>query len=395
MPARRLTDITLRRIKAAEKRQEIPDGLCPGLYLVVQAKTGNKSWAVRYRYQGRPKKLTLGNVEAIPLREARERARKAKEIVRAGRDPAAHQDEEPTVAAVIEKFSMLRLSQLKGGGEFRRHLDREIIPVLGARPLRSIRRQDVANLLDDIVKRGAPVAANRALTALQMMMNWAADRYLEGVNPIARMRKPAKEKPRQRWLNDDEIREVWPALDQVGWPYGAGLKLVLLTAQRPGEVARMRWADINLDAATWLQHADATKTEEAILVPLSSMALDIIRSLPRLPGPFVFPTHTGAPRRGLGPGGRAASKLAPGVAHWTPHDLRRTAATQLGKLRVPDEIVDRILNHALPRVRGTYNVHSYLNEKREALELLSGRLEQITRGHCTPRGRGVQPCTDR
>jgi integrase len=109
------------------------------------------------------------------------------------------------------------------------------------------------------------------------------------------------------------------------------------------------------------------------------MALDIIRPLPRLPGPFVFPVRGGdkpVSSSNLDRGRDRAQKLA-GIAHWTPHDLRRTAATQMGKLGVQDELVDRILNHALPRVRGTYNVHGYLREKREALELLSEHVAKI------------------
>lgn len=373
----RLTDAAAKRLRPTDKRREVADDLCPGLYLVIQP-SGKKSWAFRYRHQGRPRKWTLGNLEALPPAKARDMARKAKEVVRAGRDPAAHQDEAAlTLRGAFDLYAQRRLSQLKTGRELRRQLERDVMPELGDKPLNDLERRDVHELVHAIAAR-APVSANRVLAATQSLLNWSMDAGLIKANPAARMKKPAKERPRKRALDDDEIMQVWPALELVGWPYGQILRLIMLTAQRPGEVARMRWADLDLDAATWHQHADATKTEEAILVPLSSMAMDIIRPLPRLPGQFVFPGRGGdKPASNIDRGRDRAQKIA-GIAHWTPHDLRRTAATQLGKLGATDELVDRILNHALPRVRGTYNVHGYLNEKREALELLSEHVKRVT-----------------
>jgi integrase len=110
------------------------------------------------------------------------------------------------------------------------------------------------------------------------------------------------------------------------------------------------------------------------------MTMGIIRPLPRLPGPFVFPVRGGdkpVSSSNLDRGRDRAQKLA-GVAHWTPHDLRRTASTLLQRFGASDELVDRILNHALPGQRGSYNLYAYLSEKRAALELLSEHVAKIT-----------------
>jgi integrase len=190
-------------------------------------------------------------------------------------------------------------------------------------------------------------------------------------SPCQGIQKPAKTAPRDRVLTDNEVRSVWLSLEVVGYPYGPFAQILLLTGQRKGEVAGMRWTELDFRESLWSIPADRNKSDRAHVVPLTSKVLELIEGLPRSDPTLVFPTR--APGRTLHDFSRWKAELdaASKVTNWRLHDFRRTAATGMAKAGVGPHVVERILNHStgiLGGVAGVYNRFGYLPEMRSALE---------------------------
>jgi hypothetical protein len=241
----RLTARGIEALQAGEKRQEIPDSLMLGLYLIVQPGTGNKTWAVRCRQNGRPRKFTIGRYPAYGLAEAREAASRILRTVSEGRDPGRPNGgtEDATAADFLERYARrkYRPSTLR---ECSRTLDRAVAAWRGRR-LDSIAKADVRDLLETI---GAPAASNQALKFLKRLFSWAVAQDLVKSSPLNGFEKPHPEKSRDRILTDDELRRVWKAAD--GYAFGDFVRVAILTGQRPGEVSGMRREELHGD--TWI-----------------------------------------------------------------------------------------------------------------------------------------------
>jgi integrase len=278
--------------------------------------------------------------------------------------------------------------------ETRRNFDKHVLRRWRGRLIGNIARRDVIELLDTIADEGEPIAANRVRAALSKLFDRAIQPGIIESSPVAMVERPGGETERERALTDAEIRTIWLAAGSLAYPFRAFFKMVLTTAQRRSEVAAMRWADVDMDEATWTLPAAVTKAGRAYVVPLSPLAMKILTECPRS-GAHVFTTRR---RRGAGAGvGDApiggfskakvlldakaaeitAAEEAEPVAPWRLHDLRRTAATVMGRLRVSRFVLGRVLNHADQSVTGIYDRHEYLDEKRQALDAWGRFLENL------------------
>ena len=183
----------------------------------------------------------------------------------------------------------------------------------------------------------------------------------------------------------DEVARVWNAAGLLGYPVGPWVQTLLLTAQRRSEVASMRWADIDLDNATWTLSAGDTKAKRAHLVPLPSQVMEILRAMPEI-GEYVFSTTANGPIRGFAKSKRLLDKWldskGKGLSEpWRFHDLRRSAATHMVRLGIPELVVSRVLNHAVQGVTGKhYALHSYADEKRHALDAWAAEVDRAVNG---------------
>jgi integrase len=369
------------------RRREVPDGIISGLYLVVQP-SGAKSWALRYRHHGRPRKLTLGKYPGLGLAEARDEARRRLVEVSKGDDPAEdkragrlRRDDE--IEAVVDLF-IERYARPKNRSwpETQRIFDRYVLPAWRGRRISEIQRRDVIALLDRLVDRGTPFMANRVLAAVRKLFNWCLDRDLIDVSPVRGVKAPTPEVTRDRVLTDDEIVAVWRACDELGYPFGPNFRLLLLTGQRRDEVANMRWDLIDRDRRSWAIPREMSKNDRAQEVPLAPAALDILDALPRFEGSdYVFPAQRGG--KGAIQGfSKAKLRLdgLSGVTGWRLHDLRRTAASGMARLNVPPHVVEKVLNHSsgvISGVAAVYNRHGYESEKRQALEAWARHVEHL------------------
>jgi len=414
--AKDLTFKALESLKPGAARREVPDGHTRGLFYVLQP-TGAASWAYRYRFAGKPKKLTIGTYPAIDIKAARELASEAAKAIARGDDPAARKQAAKVTArasanetrdlvdGVVETFIERYAKKQTREGSWReteRILNKEIIGAWRGRRLSAIGRADVHDLLDKIVDRGAPIAANRTLAAFRRMCGWAVERGIIDASPCEKVKAPAGEKSRDRVLSDDELRLAWGAFNSTGWPFGPLAQLLVLTGARLREVGEMRWQEVDVAAKTWTIPKERAKNGVAHEIPLSSAAVQILESLPRIDGGkaapgFVFTTTGKTAVSGFS---RAKEQFDAAVLdalrkaatdptkitapeHWTLHDLRRTAASGMAGLGIAPHVVEAVLNHKSGTIKGVaavYNRYSYSAEKRAALEAWARALDAIVTG---------------
>jgi integrase len=367
----KLTAKTVETTKPTSTRQEIPDALLPGLYLIVQP-SGARSWAVRYRHNGTPRKYTLGPFPAIDLATARTLGTKALREVAEGRDPAGERQVQQanSVGEVVAQFLAKhgqRNYRPKTFKEAERLLRLYVVSRWGSRPIASVTRTEVRDMLDKLTD-DTPVLANRVHSIARKLFGWAVEQETIPTSPLAGLKAPAEEKSRDRILSDPELRAVWQAAGQIG-TYGALVRLLVLTGQRRGEIAGLTWAEIDSKKLLITLPRERVKNDRSHEIPLSPQAAALIEALPRLSDRYVFSLGS-VPINGFGKFKERLDKLC-GVEDFTLHDLRRTAASGMARLGVGLPTIEKILNHvsgSFAGVAGIYQRHDFAGEKRAALE---------------------------
>ncbi len=404
--AKAFTPKTVENFKAdPAKRVEIPDPGLTGLYLVVQA-SGVKAWALRYRFAGKPAKLTLGRWPVMGVADARIAASEAIAALERGKNPAAEKQatkaakteaalsERDKIKTLIGQFDRRHLSTLKSGAQALQFLQRFVVKAWDDRDIHTITKRDCIDLLDSIMDSGRATTANRVKAHLSVFLNWCVGRDIIAVSPLTGVKPPAKETSRERVLTDDEVRLFWRACDKLGEPWGPLGKVLLLTGQRLNEVAQMTDAEVQGDI--WRLSPDRTKNGRAHDVPLSDAAQAILRGKERIKGKagYVFTTTGTAPVQGFFKArdyiAKAMVELASegqvepvDIPYWTFHDLRRTAATGMARLGIQVRVTEAVLNHVSGTAGGivsVYQRHDYADEKRVAVEAWSRLVAEIVDG---------------
>jgi integrase len=248
--------------------------------------------------------------------------------------------------------------------------------------VRELSKADVLKVLDGAVNAGTPSAANHALAAVRKLFSWAVERGLVTANPCSGISRPAPAEKRERVLSMAELGAVWSATETASVPFSQIVRLLMLTAQRRGEVVGMQWSELNLDAHTWSIPAKRTKSNRAQIVPLSQPVMLVISEIPRINEDLVFPArgNGGTTTSGFSKMKRALDECCQ-VVGWTLHDLRRSAATHMASFGVAPHVIERVLNHTtgtLGGVAGIYNRFQYLPEMRIALELWGEQVAKMS-----------------
>lgn len=301
-------------------------------------------------------------------KRAKQRAEEARKL-----DPTV----KDLVAEYLEKHAKVNK---KTWTEDQRCLEKEVVARWGRLKAKEIRRRDVKLLLQEIVDRGSPIQANNTFEKIRKMFNFAIEQDIVEFSPCFGVKMPSKKTQKDRVLSEDEINIFWSGLNRAGMTdeIKRALRLILITGQRPGEVIGMHSGEI--DGQWWNIPAYRAKNGKAHRVYLTDLALELIGKKQG----YVFESPKGdksiennavacAVRRNL-----AEGKLT--MQAWTPHDLRRTAATEMSVLGFSDEIIDAILNHCKKGVIGIYNRNKYDEEKQAALTCWSCKLSNIIAG---------------
>lgn len=392
----KFTDRFLQAIKPPEKEYCIREG--HGFTLRVLP-SGVKTFQYIYTLNGKRHRMNLGQYPAVTLAKARDKFREASLLIGKGCNPQELPTIEGggdvlTVQGLVDSYKLFVTQHLaeSTSHETARTLDKYIVPVWKERDIRGIRRKDVINLIDPIATK-TPGQARGIMKIARAMFNYALDRELVDVNPFTRLPvaiPSIKPVSTSRILSDAEIKKVWEIIHSPTPPGTSevrkALLLVLVTAQRPGEVTGVSWNEI--DKKWWTIPPERIKTrnhrKDSHRVFLSPLALKLIGKKTGysdyiFPGPSVVVPlerkalshmlcveREGGKATGNGKKTEALAKYF-GLPRWTPHDLRRTAATKLSELGCPDEVIDAILNHAKKGVIGIYNRNKYDREKQQWL----------------------------
>ena len=408
MPTVELTDRFIQAAKPGDGRKtDFFDATVKGLCLRASA-GGAKAFFLVYTKPGDGKQrawLKLGRYPEMKLVEARQRARDERGDIGGGSDPVAEKKAKAAsqnVRDLVENYVTRHASTKRSGPAIARRLNYNVVPLIGTVKLADLHRRDLTRCIDAIKDRGAHVEANRVFEDMRAMIRWARARGDLDDNLAEGMKKPTETVERDRVLTADEIRILWASLDDADmWKSTSRvIRLCLVTAQRVGEVSGMAVAELNLDRSLWTIPAKRAKNGREHAVPLSDMAVGIIKeqlgAVAALaarkgypPSPHVFPgVRTTGP---LTPaavaqaiGKHRKNDTLPGIGEWTCHDLRRTAATHMEEIGVSPFVIGHVLNHASITTASitsrVYARYDYGKEKREALDVWADRLDGIIKG---------------
>jgi integrase len=381
MPAKTITDAFVRNVKppkpgAKQTQATYIHTLERGLALIlVVSYGGTKSFRVLTYRDGKPHSVKLGTYPTMSVRDARRLAREYWQ----NPQKFAEQKLVGTFKEVSDQWFKrhVEANKLRTAREIRRHLNVYVLPKWGSRKFLEIRRREINDFLDDIADNHGRTQADAVLATVRAIMTWYQARDDNYTSPIVKGMRKRKSEPRARILSETEIKLVWEAAGQSGM-FGALVKLLLLTAQRRDIVGHMRWTDVAGDV--WTIPQDPQRKGDIGKVKLPPMALDILNGLPRIvSNPFVFVgRNRGTAFNSWGQRKAELDKLLPDMAHWTLHDLRRTARSLLSGIdSVRPDHAERVLGHVQSGVVGIYDRHSYFEEKSKALQLLADRINSI------------------
>jgi integrase len=319
------------------------------------------------------------------LARARTLAVEALSRAEGGEDP--RHNPTGTVSELAGLYLAEHVARLRSAKAVERRINKNVLPLIGSVSLGDLHKRDVNRVLTAIRERGSPTEAARVFEDVRAMLRWGVARGDLDFNPAEGMRKPTTPLPRERVLSDDELRTLWETLPGA-LPRSLAvqriIRLCLLTAQRVGEVSGMHRDELDLDARVWTIPSSRSKNKHAHRVPLSDAAIAVITA--SLNGGHLFPNDNGR-----GPlAGHAVAKtirLAQerfGLDHWTAHDLRRTAVTNMASLGVSPIVLGHVINHISVTKAGVtlsvYSHYDYAKEKREALDLWAAHLDAVVRG---------------
>lgn len=385
------------------------DTVVKGLSLRVS--TGTKAFYLNYTAPtGKRARMKLGRYPEVTLARAREKAREARGVIGEGNDPLMEkraQAASQSVSDLVENYVARHASTKRTGPAIARRLRFNVTSSIGDIKLSELLRRDITRCLDAVKDRGANIEANRVFEDIRAMVRWARGRGDLDSNLVEGMRRPSETVERDRVLDADEIRTMWAGLPDADMRDSTRrvIRLCLVTGQRVGEICEMTLDEIDLDAKIWTIPVDRSKNKRAHVVPLSDIAVKIIREQmasakaqarrkSRSMSQCIFPAPRGSRPSMAGAAAAKAIKKAEvkkrglvtilGVKPFTPHDLRRTAATHMEEIGISPFIIGHVLNHvSATRASVTsriYARYTYDNEKRDALDRWAGRLVTILEG---------------
>jgi integrase len=433
-------DPTIRNLVLKETAYECMADKEPGFGVRVHP-SGTLTFFYQYKIDGKRRYLTLGNYPKLSLKNARElyqaELSKVKALRRGsadGIDPVVEKkrkqeqriaeenahSQSKTISELCKEYIEKYASKFKRSWqEDERILNKEVIPLWGNRKAHDIKKRDIIVLEEAIVERGSPGMANNTFKVIRKMFNYAVEKDILQISAANGVKLPAPLNTRERVLSQDEIKLFWSNLQSasISLDIQCVIKLILLTAQRPGEMVGIHTKEI--DGDWWTIPSERAKNGKSHRVFLTHSAKNLIeQSIVRVKANrkialkenyagFIFPCPHKAKDKSIDrhaisraiaknlawpltdlkgnqlylKDGKPATENRLGIEHLTPHDLRRTAATFMAQSGAMDEVIDAVLNHAKQGVIKVYNQYRYDKEKQQTLEAWERKLNSIIIGN--------------
>ncbi len=390
----RLNDATLRTwVREGNALAGKADG--DGLTFCISP-TGRATWALRYRYGGKPKTMTLGCYPGMSLAMARNTARERRVELSKGEDPLLVRQVKDAAVRGRKTFNDLADTYLAKEGsalanvtleDYTRLLRLHVRPKVGRKPLDEITREEIAGLLEGIVPHSYTTAA-RVFSVLSVVLKHGIARGVLRENPMLGLSSRAvlgkRPPPRKRVsLDDEELREVLAALPQLGKVNALALRILLATCTRKSELTKARVEHVDLMGGRWTIPDEHAKTREGLVIPLAPMVVAWFRELidmAKMMGtPWLIPST--APRKHASRArlNTALQRLEANTRRFNVHDLRSTARAHLRKLGVDVIVAEKCLNHSLGGLIEIYDRGDFWEERKAALELWARHLEMLQR----------------
>ncbi len=397
----KLTDAQVRKLTLAPDQPDgkiFFDGDLPRFGVRVY-RSGRKLWFCQYRYGDKTRRHVIGLTTEKTADQARERAKDIFAHLRLGKDPEAerqqaHEKAKDLFEVHAKEYLTEKRIPIKQGKkpmrprsyvEIERHLLTHCAPFAG-KPIASITQADVAALYKKIATKNGPGAAARTWSTLRAFLHWAMRQGLVDRNVAALYDGAGVNEPRDRALTDAEIAIVWNACKE-GDQFGNIVKLLILTGARRDEVGHMRLNEIDLDKKNWLLPGERSKNRREHLFPLSDAAVDILSKALEARETCIFGYGK---ERGFSGWGKAKAKLEKRIAEgghqiepFVLHDLRRSFASGLQRLKIEPHVIEACLNHTAPKLQRTYQVHDHEPEKRAALARWAAHVDAVISGKTT------------
>ena len=418
------------------ERFTLMDAYCPGFGVRVTW-SGQRTYILRCRIRGQSDAIrrAIGEVGAIELADARQRARDWLELVRKSIDPKAEQERlaqeaarrrANAFAAVAEDFIKEKVLgpkcydewetlQRKGrpataprerkGFEVARDIRREFMPAWAKRPIIELTRLDVRSIIN-AKKETAPAQARNLLGTAKRLFSWAVDQESYGleISPAAALKSTkiiGEKQSDDRVLSDDELRALWQAAESTPYPHGPVYKLLMFSALRLNEAADAKLNEFDLAQGIWTIPAERMKGKNGKRrlheVPIINEILAILKKVPKIKKQdrYLFSTTLGTTPvwmsdkikekidkrmlialRALAYS-RGDDPLKVKLDPWKNHHIRHTIRTRLSGLEIPEDVCEAVVAHVQSGIKGVYNHHKYFKQKRDALNAWADKLRAI------------------
>jgi integrase len=396
-----LSDVQVRNAKPQAHEYKLADGY--GLFLLVTP-TGGKLWRLDYRIGDKRKTIALGQYPAVSLADARQRREDARKLLANGQDPAAVKkaiQEAAAVAAEIdsntfEKVALEWFEKRKSewvpthAVSVKGRIDNYIIPAFGSMPIVEVKTSHIRDMLLKAEIRGAETARRVKVIINQIYRHAITLEYVENDPSISlKPNELFKKREVKHFQAITDPKELAPLLREIDTYSGSfivksALKLAPMLFVRPGELRKMEWAEVDLDAAEWSLPASKMKTRQPHIVPLSQQVLSILRELHQLTGggKYVFAVRTGSRPMSENTINAALRYLGYDSDTMTGHGFRAVARTILDEvLGFRVDIIEHQLAHAVKDANGrAYNRTSFLEDRRKMMQHWADYLESLKAG---------------
>ena len=397
-----MNDLQIKKLLREKKIGRHNTGDRLGLYFRV-SEGGTGTWVVRYKAHSKRREITLGRYnpgcpDHFALVDARAEAAQVQALAKKGIDPLAERERDHlakvnTVDDLAADWLDDCKRRLKHPGIPERVYRKDIAPSIGQLSLEHVNARDIRGVITKIAKSNRPTIANDALAYCKQIFNHGIKLDLIQNNPAQAFRNidaGGTEESRDRALSLGEVRHLFEVFrknaDQFTRDNYLAVALLLCLGVRKGELIAAEWSEIDLDKGLWVIPKHRSKNGDSITIPLVECVAEWFQELKyRSSGSeYVFPRRRSSKRNGhVSPDtlNAAIAKLFKeeklDVPHFTVHDLRRTFRTQLGLLGVPGHVAERCMNHRIPGIERTYNVHDYLDERGEALDAVCQKISSL------------------